>query len=185
MNNFVISLSNQLKNCIFSSNYYWQDDILIFITYDNIFYQFSFEFSQFIIITPETVKTNCPIFFNFWNTCKKYNFLTIYPNQQSFIFQKNTETIAFFDYKQNITVTTKNFANGWHDIEYTHNMFIFVHEKKGELLINNQKLILQPQVDYIFLKAKFLNKNNFVLLSSNPCNPQESLLEIYEWIKNI
>jgi len=183
MNSFVISLPNELKNYILSPNYYWQDNILIFATYDNIFYQFLLESLLFTTITPETIKKLYPIYFDFWNICKKYNTVKIFPDQQCFIFQENTKSIIFFDYKENKKVTTNNFTNNWHDIEYKNNTFIFVHEKKIELLINNQKLILQPQVDYIFLKAKFLKENTFVLLSSKPSNPQESLLETYELIK--
>lgn len=181
MNTSTISLPNELKNCILSSNYYWQDDILIFTTCGNVFYQFSFESSRFTMINHETIKTIYPLFFKFWNTCKKYNILTMYPDQQSFIFQKNIETITFFDYKQNRIVTTKNYTNGWHDVEYKNNMFIFIHENKIELVANNHKTILQPQENYIFLRAKFINKNSFILLSSKPSNHRESLLETYEW----
>jgi hypothetical protein len=176
----IVPLPSFLTNNIFSANYYWQGNALIFTTYNNNFYQFSFESRQFNEISLEIIKSTYSYFFKFWNICKDYDILTVYPHEQSFIFQENTGSIIYFDCKQNKKITAKNFNDGWHEVEYNNGTFIFIHENKIEFLNDNQKITIQPQVDYIFLKAKFLNKNTVAITSSKPSDPKKSLLEVYE-----
>ena len=140
-----IALPSALNNEVLSHNYYWNNNILIFTTFNNDFYQLNYTSHQLQPITDEAVQKIC-----------------------SFDFTNN---------KQNII---NNANNNWHDVEHNNNYFLFIAEDSIEAIHNDQKNSLKPQCDYIFLKAKFIQNNRIVILSSKPSNSQESLLEIYE-----
>lgn len=182
--NYTVALPNAFYEEVLSPNYYWDDNVLILVTYNNTFYQFDFSSRTLHQISKDTAKQNCPSFFAFWEICKQYNVVTFYPNEKSFVFQENDNFLGFFNYQQNKQGTITGFTDGWHDVEYKNNLFAFIHENKIEILHDNHKNLLTPQANLIFLKVKFLDDNHFVALSSNPSHYQESLLEVYEITKS-
>jgi hypothetical protein len=105
----------------------------------------------------------------------------LYPSPTSFIFQNNNHDLGFFNYQKNQeTIIIDQPAEGWHDVEFHNGIFLFVYENKIEILYDKHKNILTPRAGFICLKAKFLDGNKFVVLSSNPSNSQESILEVYD-----
>ncbi len=62
-----------------------------------------------------------------------------------------------------------------------HGTLFFIYENKIELLYDKHKNILNPGSGFIFLKIRFLGDNRFVVLSSNPSNAHESILEVYNY----
>ncbi len=178
--NYTITLLEAFNKEVLSPNYYWNNNALILTTFTHNLYQLDFTSNRLFPVSNDTVEKDYPSFFNFWNICKKYNLLTLYPNKQSFIFE-NDNAIGYFNYQQNKQHIATGFSDGWHNVEYNKNLFLFIHENKIELLNDNHKNLLTPRANFIFLRAKFLDDNHFVVLSSNPSNYQESLLEIYKF----
>lgn len=179
-NSYTITLPEAFDKEVLSPNYYWDNNTLILTTFNDNLYQLDFTSNKLHSVSNDIVKKDYPSFFDFWNTCKKYNILTFYPSKQSFIFQNNN-TIGFFNYQQNRQHIVTAFSEGWHNVECNKDLFLFIHENKIELLNNNHTSFLTPHANFIFLKAKFLDNHHFVVLSSNPSNYQESLLEIYKF----
>ncbi len=177
---YTITLPKDFNEEILSPNYYWNNNTLILTTLNDNFYQLDFTSNKLHPVSSDTVEKDYPSFFDFWNICRKYNILTFYPNKQSFIFQSSS-IVSFFNFQQDKQHIVTGFSKGWHDVECSNNIFLFIHEKKIEIINEQDKIILKPHVDYIFLRAKFLNDNHFVILSSNLSNPQENLLEIYKF----
>jgi hypothetical protein len=178
-NNFTVELPETFNKEVLSPNYYWNDNILIFITFDNNFYQFNFSSKTLHQISYDKGKKTCPSFFTFFDTSTHYDIVKFYPEKRSFIFRKNDNIIGFLNCQQNTQNLIKKLNQGWHDVEYNNNVFIFIHENKIELISNNDKALITPYTNFIFLRAKFIDNNHFVVLSSNPSNPQENFLEIY------
>lgn len=179
---YRITLPKSFNKEILLSNYYWDNNILIFTTTHNAFYQLNFISKIPNKVLPHEVQNLCADFFDFWNVCKKYNILTFYPSQKFFIFQNNNHDLGFFNYQKNQeTLITDQPAEGWHDVEYHNGTFLFVYENKIEVLYDKHKNILTPRADFIFLKAKFLD-GKFVVLSSNPSNSQESIFRSIRFI---
>lgn len=166
-------------NEVFSPNYYWNDNTLLMITFNSDFYQLCFEFYILKQVIAKEVEKTCSSFFNFWNASREYHVLKVYSEQQSFIVKNNNKSISFLNYAQQKYVIAKNFSDGWHDVEYSNNIFLFIHEKKIEIINNQDKITLKPHPDYIFLRARFLSNNQIVVLSSKPSNSRECLLETY------
>ena len=181
---FTISLPEAFHEEIFSPNYYWNHDMLLLTTTNNNFYQLDFASKKLHSIASHQAQENCAPFYSFWNICKKYNVLTFYPEDTSFIFQNDKHSLGFFNYQQNQSTVIRGFTDGWHDVEYNNNIFLFIHEKKIEIIKDQDKITLKPHQGYIFLRTRFLDNNHFIALSSNPSNYQESLLEVYEIKKN-
>jgi hypothetical protein len=177
---YTITLPKSFNEEILLSNYYWNNDILIFTTTRNAFYQLDFISKTLNKILPHKVQILCQDFFDFYNVCKKYNVLTLYPSQKSFIFQNHNRDLGFFNCENNKeTIIANQPAEGWHDVEYRNGTFLFVYENKIEIQYDMYKNILTPRSGFIFLKGKFLDGNKFVVLSSNPSCSQESILEVY------
>jgi len=164
---------------VFSPNYYWNDNTLLMITFNGDFYQLCFESYILRQVTAKEAEKICSSFFNFWNASREYHVLKVYSEQQSFIVKNNTESVSFFNYAQQEYVTAKNFSDGWHDVEYNNNIFLFIHEKKIEIINDQNKIILKPRLGYILLRARFLSSNQIVVFSSKPSNSRECLLETY------
>lgn len=164
---------------VFSTNYYWNGNILLMTTFNGIFYQVCFESYTLRPITAQEVEKISSSFFNFWKASKKYHVLKVYSEQQSFIVKNNNKSISFFNHAQQEHVIVKNFSDGWHDVEYNDNIFLFIHEKKIEIINDQDKIVLMPHSGYIFLRARFLNSNQIIIFSSKPSNSRECLLETY------
>jgi hypothetical protein len=179
-NNFTIKLPESFKTEILSPNYYWKDNILILVTFNNNLYQFNFTSKILHQISHNEVKKICPSFFAFFDIFKQYNVVKFYPDERSFIFRNNNNTIGYLNCQQNTHSFIIESDEGWHDVEYKNDVFLFVYEKKIEIIGNQDRIILKPHLNYIFLRAKFLNNNHFVILIGNPSNPQENFLEIYK-----
>jgi len=179
-NNFI-ALHQQDKT-IFSPTYYWQNDTLIFTTYDHTSYQVCFVTHTLKEISKNEIKKKYPIFFNFWNQSKNCNILTSYSEKFSFIAQENDTTIAFHNTLNTAYDKIQISEDGWHDIEYNNNIFIFVYEKKLEIIHYNTYTLLQPNSGYIFLRAKFITQTSIVILSSKPSNHNDSMLHLYQLI---
>lgn len=178
-NHYTISLLKSFDTEVLSPNYYWFNDILILTSFNDNFYQLDFTTKTLYPISNDIVKTNAPSFFNFWNVCKQYNILKLYPDQQCFIFQRNDHSIGFFNHQKNNQQIITELSDGWYDVEYKNNIFLFIHEKKIDITNNQNRTILNPLTGYIFLKVRFLNNNQIVILSSKSANPRECLLETY------
>jgi len=163
-------------NDVFSPNYYWDNNILVMTTFNDDFYQLSYIWRQ---ISREETKKICSSFFYFWNVAKNYSVLKFYSEYQAFITQSDAEMISFFSCAQLEPIQVKNFDDGWHDVEFNNRVFMFIHEKKIEIFNCENKITLKPCDEYIFLRAKFLNNNHIIILSSKPSNSRECLLENY------
>src|SRR5690606_3174921 len=167
-------------DCILSPNYYWHDSSLIFTSFNDIFYQYFFVSQTLKNISHEIAQTISPSFFQFWKQSQNYTILTVYPHNNSFVFQKNIDTIGFLNYTQNDITLINNFSKGWHDVEYNDEVFAFIHEDKIELLRGKHTVNLKPKLTYIFLKMRFLDERTIVILSSNVSDRFECIIEIYE-----
>jgi len=121
---YVIRLPRCFNEEIFLPNYYWKDDVLIFTTTHNTFYQLNFTSKTLDKIASDKVRNFCMDFFNFWNVCKKYKILTLYPSEKSFIFQNRDYGVGFFNFKKNKKImVAEQIVEGWHDIEYYNGIF--------------------------------------------------------------
>ena len=181
---YTIMLPKSFYEEILLPNYYWNNDILIFTTSHDKFYRLNLVTKTLFSISYDMVKNLCTDFFDFWSVYKKYNPITLYPKEKTFIFQENDYAISFFDYQSNKKAIMKITNNEWHDIEYHSGIFIIIYEQKIEIVFGEYEKTLKPRKNFIFLKAKFVKDNHFVVLSSNSSNPQESFLEIYNIIDN-
>src|SRR5579872_5717153 len=179
-NHDIITLPEVFHEEILSSNYYWNNDTFILTTTNDAFYEINFISKILYALSYKKVQRNYPSFYDFWNICKHYNIVTIYPEKESFIFQKDDHHMGFFNGKNDQECEIKEYFNDWHDIEYKNNLFCFIDEHELKIIHDNNTFSLYPQNNFIFLKAKFLGDNNLAILSSNPANCQESLLEVYK-----
>lgn len=178
---FTIKPENHLNDYFFGRNYYWQNNTLIFTEENkNAFYQINFESSTLKKISTKTVKTINPTFFDFWKTCKKYNAITIYPNQNSFIFQKNRKLIAFYDYKNKNLILKKHSPGLFEEVYYCNEKFIFFDAWNKNIEFTNSNGFWRAEDPYYCLRIINLDNGNIAMLFTNKNDHQKCFLQIYE-----
>jgi len=173
------------NNC-FDKNYYWQDDTVIFITEEtDIFYHLDLKGKTLKQISQNTVKKIAPAFFSFWQACKMYSALTVYPDRQAFIFQKSPETIVFFDYLNNKQFETNVFTPNPYTVHYRNGIFLFEYSTTIEIVYNNNRTIIESQYPpYYYLQTSILHDNTIVTLQTNTNDHQHCILETYKLEKS-
>jgi hypothetical protein len=107
----------------------------------------------------------------------------VYSDQYSFIFKESAE-VVFLDHKKNQQINISNQHGEWHDVQFHKNIWIFLNEKHLRVTNGKQENIIYPENEYIFLKAQFLYDNRFVILSSNPTDSKDCLIQVYELVNN-
>ena len=179
---FTIKPHVPLINYPFDRNYYWENDTLIFaIENSDIFYQVDFESSSVKRISHKAVKLASQAFFDFWKACKKYNDITIYPNQGTFTFKKNRQLSGFYDYKNKKLMLTKHSLGLFEEIYYHNGMFIFFDLWDKNIKCKNNKTFLpEPDPHYYYLRINGLNNGNIAVLLTNKDNHQKCILKVYE-----
>jgi hypothetical protein len=178
----IIKLPTDLEGYCFGHNYYWQNNILILnLENHDIFYQFNFQSFSLEKISQKTVKTIAPVFYDFWKACKKYNAITIYPAQNSFVFYKNRKLTAFYDYKNKNLILTKHPSKFFEDIYYHNGDFIFFDLWNKKITFKKNKAFFEMIENYYCLKINFLSNDTIAILQTNKENHQKCVLQIYEW----
>jgi hypothetical protein len=178
---FIIEPRNPLIDYFFDRNYYWQDNTLIFaVENKDIFYQVDFESSTLEQVSQKTVKTLAPSFIDFFKIYKKHNVITVHPDQSSFIYQKNRNLTAFYDYKNKNLILTKHSTGHFEEIYYHNETFIFFDLWNKIIKFKNSKLFLQGIDNYDCLKMSILSNNSIVILLTNKNNHRQCILETYE-----
>lgn len=177
---FTVELLDPLTKYYLDRNYYWQDNTLIFgIENRDIFYQFDFEFSMLKKISQKTVRSIAPSFLDFWQACKKYDAITIYPDQSSFTYKKNRKLTGFYDYKNNGLILTKHSLKLFDEVYYHNKMFIFSDLWNKNINIHN-KIFFSGASSYYCLRISNLDNGNIAVLYTNRDDHRYCFLQIWE-----
>ena len=179
----VISLVEIGQDVIFSPVYYWHSDVLVLVTFSGDFYLYNFALTVLEKISNDEVQKICPDYFDFWKTCKEYNLERVYSNKYAFVFKKNLKVIGYFNAKTGKNISVNNMSNGWHDVESNGEAFVFVHEEKLEVIMQEKKIIIEPELSYSFLRVRFLTTDTIAVLSSNRSDSTKCIINTYQIIK--
>lgn len=178
---FTIKPEISLNDFPFGRNYYWKNDNLIFVDDNrNIFYQVDFKSSAVKKITTKTVKSISPTFLNFSNTCKKHHAITIYPEKETLIFQKNRKLVAFYDYKNKNLILKKHSPGFFEEIFYHNGTFIFFDAWNKNIKFRDNNEFWNAEPPYYCLRIISLANGNIAMLFTNRDDHQKCILQIYE-----
>jgi hypothetical protein len=178
---YIFSLSDIDEKVIFSPAYYWFGHSALIAAYNGQLYQFDFVSWQINKISYEAVEMEHPYFVNFVEKMQHYRIVTIYSDSLSFIFEKDEYEIGYYVSKNDTFVHMgHSFTNGWHAIESNGFVFVFVHENKLEIIDRlEQKIVIEAEMPYSFLKVRFVAENIIAVLKSNKSDQRESIIELY------
>ena len=161
----IIPLSNQ--DIIFSPIYYWNENLIILITYTNEFYILDIEKRVVKRIGKKEIAKSYPEFYGFWHESKGYSILKIYSQELKFVFNDTDhDRIGLLKFKQNNKFFIEKPNNIGHDVEYKDKKFMFIKENKIILLSEKKLITWDANKNEIFLRARFLNTNTIIILSS-------------------
>lgn len=174
----IIELKYNLKNSIFSNVYSWSKESIIVSTYNYEFYEIHLGNSSIINITGKDFIKYHENFYREYDlsmkdTCRK--------------FFSNGYIIALDDYKKTITVYDDSVKIDYLDefsfigAEYRQKKLLLVKESSIEIFGNNCTEVLRANKDSIFLRGKFLNYDNIVILISDITNPNNMIISCYEF----
>ncbi|MGB8367048.1 MAG: hypothetical protein WCD44_01705 [Candidatus Babeliales bacterium] len=165
----IISLPNQ--NIIFSSIYYWQKNLVVLTTYTSECYILDVEKRIIKEISKKKIAKNYSVFYSFWIESKNYSILKVYSQKLEFVFDDpNYNRIGLFKFKQNEKFFIKKPTEIGHDIECKNNKFMFINENKIIFLSEKKVTSWEAKKNEIFLRAKFLDINSIIILSSSKKN---------------
>jgi len=171
----IIALPNQ--NIIFSPIYYWKKNSIILITYTNEFYILCIDKKTIRRIAKDKIAKDYPVFYNFWSESKNYSILKIYPKELELVFNNTDQNkIGLFKFKQNKKFFIKKPNKIGHDIEYKNEKFMFIQEDKIMLLSKGKLITWDATKNEIFLRARFLNTNIIIILSSMKIDSKKNII---------
>ena len=151
---------------IFSNIYYWEKNNIILATYNDQFYHLDTKSHQLIEIAIDSIKINYSAFYNFWYEVKRHSEIWQVIPYQSFIYSDSqTNNIIYWNLINKQKIVTSNIATTYHDIIYDNTIFAFISEKCIWIKCNNETIqLFFENSHYIFLRARFIKKNDELFL---------------------
>lgn len=180
----VIYLNNGFESLIFSTLYKWNENGLVLTTYKGEFYSVSVYEKTIQKIDNKEIERLYPKLYKFHQELiKQHKVIKIFPYEYIAIIEDEKRNIYMLNFKNQIKyvldITSVNFL----DIEFREGTFAIVNENIIEIITTQNKSVLNPNKNYIFLKARFLSKLNdiyLVILRSNQSNVNYSKIDMFQ-----
>ncbi|WP_291584053.1 hypothetical protein [Clostridium sp. UBA6640] len=179
----VIYLNNGLENLIFSNLYEWNENGLALSTYKGEFYSIYIDEKIIQKIDYKEVKTLYSRLYKFYQKSTKQKVIKVFPDEYIAIIEDEKCNINAFSYKKQIKHNLNDASINFIDIQFKEEIFVLVDENTIEIITPNDKEVLHPDENYIFLNAKFVSKlkcTYLVTLSSSNSNIDHSKIDMFE-----
>ncbi|AGX44607.1 hypothetical protein [Clostridium saccharobutylicum] len=179
----VIYLKNGLENLIFSNLYEWNDNGLILSTYNGEFYSVCIDEKLIQKIDYKEVERLYPKLNRFYRESTNQKIIKVLPDEYTAIVEAEKNNINAINYEKETKQTLNNVSFNFIDIEFREGIFILFDENRIEVIEVHGKEVLNLEDDYIFLKAKFVNKMDgiyLLILSSSNSNSDCSRIDIIQ-----
>lgn len=178
----VIYLKNGLENLIFSNLYEWNMNQLVLSTYNGKFYKICIDEKIIQKIDYEEVERLYPKLYEFYQESTKQKVIKVFSDQCIAIIEEEKHNINAFNYKKQTKHALNNASSNFIDIEFKEGIFVLVDENIIEIIAANDKQVMHPDENYIFLKAKFVSKLDcicLVTLSGSNSNVGYSKIDMF------
>jgi hypothetical protein len=182
----VIYLREGLENLVFSSIYSWIGDDIALSTYKGKFYNVSINEKTLKLIDCSDVGKLYPELYEFYQGLSKYKVINVHQNEYVAVIEDEKSNIAALNYKDRTREILKSTTANFIDMEFTEQIFIIVNEEAIKVVTEYSEELLQPNENFIFLKARFLKKLGdvfIVILSSSKSNANHSNIDIFKLCK--
>ncbi|NFH70234.1 hypothetical protein FDC35_12740 [Clostridium botulinum] len=179
----VINLNNGLENLIFSTLYEWNDNGLVLTTYKGEFYSVSVYQKSIQKIGYEEIERLYPKLYKFHQESITRKIIKIFPYECVAIIENEKGNINMLNFKNQTENVLNNVTVNYLDIEFREGTFVIVNENTIEIITTHDKRVLNPNKNYIFLKARVIDKTNdicIVILSSSQLNVNYSKIDMLQ-----
>lgn len=179
----VIYLNNGLESLIFSNIYEWNENGLVLTTYKGEFYRVCAYERTIQKIDYKEIEKSYPDLCKFQQQLKKHKVIRAFPHEYIAIIDDEKRNINILNVKDQTKYVLNNATVNFLDFEFRGGTFVIVNENIIEIITTQDKSVLHPNKNYIFLKARFLSIQNdicFVTLSSSQSNVNYSKIDIFQ-----
>lgn len=179
----VIYLENGLENLIFSALYEWNDNGLVLTTNNGEFYSVCIYEKKIHKIDYKDIRRLYPKLYEFHLEFIKHKVVKVFYDEYIAIINNDKCNISILNLKKKSKQILSNATINFHDIEFMKGIYAIVNEKAIEIISIHDNVVLYPNKDCIFLKARFLSEQNdiyLVALSSSQTNVNYSRMELYK-----
>lgn len=180
----VISLKNGLEDLIFSTLYEWNENSLILTTYNDEFYNICVHEKTIQKIDYKEIERLYPNLYNFYQELMKYKVIKVFSDEYIAIIYDENCNINMINFRYKTKQVLNNVSDDFLDIEFIDETFAIVNENTIEIVKRYYKEIIDRNMEFIFLKARFVNKANnifLVTLSSSQSDVNYSKIDMFQF----
>ncbi|MFN2744797.1 hypothetical protein ACINLE_04225 [Bacillus sp. z60-18] len=163
MNQQICDVKDDLP--VLSKYYVWGKDEIVFVTYDDEFYQYSIKENTFAKIGGAEVKDAYETFYSFWSETKGSPVVGYDMDEPHIIV--NTRNNRYYVYPSNRDKIFLTSSYKPHEVHYSGETAMFVQENIIELSTQTERVTLQPENNMTFLRGRFLGQDKIAVLSSH------------------
>lgn len=179
----VIYLNNGLESLVFSNLYEWNEKGLVLTTYKGEFYKVCAYEKTIQKIDYKEIEKLYPDLCKFHQESIKHKVIRAFPHEYIAIIDDEKRNINLLNVKDQTKYVLNNATINFLDIEFRGGTFAIVNENMIEIITTQDKSVLHPNKNYIFLKARFLSIPNdicLVTLSSSQSNVNYSNIDMFQ-----
>ena len=179
----VIYIKNELQSLIFSNIYEWNENGLVLTTYKGEFYNICINGKSIHKIDYKDAIKMYAKLYKIFQESKKHKVFKVFSNENIVIMDYDESNISIFNYKDKTKRILNSVTLDFIDINYRQGILTLVNENKVEIITNNDKSIIYPEEDYIFLQVRIIRKLNrffLIVLSSSKSSASFSRVEMFQ-----
>lgn len=179
----VIYLKNGFEELVFSNIYEWNMNCLILSTYNGEFYSVSINENNIQKIDYKEVEKEYTELYTFYCESKNYEIFRLFLDKNIAIINEKDRNIHMVIYKDQTKHVFYNVTTNFIDIDYREGVLAIVNENMVEIATKDDKVLIYPEENYMFLQGRLLNKLNsiyFIGLSSSNLNNSYSRVDMFQ-----
>mgnify|MGYP003618208337 CR=1 FL=1 len=179
----VIYLKNGFEKLIFSNLYEWNMNGLVLSTYNGKFYSISIEEKKIQSIDYKQVERDYTQLHKLLQESKKHNIYRIFPDADIVLLYDEDLNIKVSNYENQTKHVLNNASISFLDIDFREGTFAVVNENIIEIIADNNKVMIYPDENYIFLRGRLLSKHNHIYLivvSSSKSDASYSKVDMFQ-----
>ncbi|WP_432748264.1 hypothetical protein [Pectinatus frisingensis] len=178
----VIYLKNKFEKLIFSNLYEWNMNGLVLSTYNGELYSISIKEKKIRSIDYEEAERDYTQLYKLLQESKEHKIYRIFPNEDMVLLYDEDSNIKVYNYEGQTKHVLNNVSISSLDIDFREGIFAVVNENVLEIIANNNKVMIYPDENYIFLRGRLLSKHNniyLIIVSSSKSDAGYSKVDMF------